>query len=75
MRGHYETRSGDRTTLMELDGQWTVAFSYAHPSKGLQLLTYGTDEREAVRVFTLARSNASDLLFDSRERWVHQESV
>lgn len=56
--GHFDTPEGDRTSLLELNGQWAVLFSYAPPfSGGVQLLAY-PGEGSARRTFRDARSNA-----------------
>ncbi|MEU1366616.1 hypothetical protein ABZ454_10825 [Streptomyces sp. NPDC005803] len=67
-KGHYETESGDRVTVLELGGSWKLAWSYGWPHCGLQLIDFGTDGGRAVTTFTSSREGKA-LTFDSREAW------
>ncbi|WP_405459779.1 hypothetical protein OG786_21110 [Streptomyces sp. NBC_00101] len=67
-KGHYETEGGDRVSLLELNGVWSLAWSYGWPHCGLQVIDFGGDGGRAAATFTASREGKA-LTFDSREAW------
>lgn len=66
----YETTSGDRVAIFQLDGEWFINWSYATPFTSTpQLVGYGNAEPKAVDVFVQSRERES-IAFDSRTDWV-----
>jgi hypothetical protein len=67
-KAHYETASGDRVTLLRLDSEWAISWSYGYPNEGLQLIHFGGAGPEAIDTFVQSRENKK-LMYDSREAW------
>lgn len=72
-QAHYETADGDRVSLLRMDDEWAVCWSYAFPHNGTQLVHFGSAGPEAIDTFVqsrLSRSQDKPLAFDSRTDWV-----
>lgn len=72
-QGHFETAEGDRVSLLRMDDEWAVSWSYAFPHNGTQLICFGSAGPEAIDTFVQSRHSRQQhrpLAFDSRTDWV-----
>ncbi|MET9222222.1 hypothetical protein ABZX65_26125 [Streptomyces sp. NPDC003300] len=47
-QAHYEITDGDRVSLLRLDDEWMVLWSYANPHHNTQLIHFGSAGPEAM---------------------------
>lgn len=71
-QAHFETAEGDRVSLLRMDDEWAVCWSYAFPHNGTQLVHFGSAGPAAIDTFVQSRHSRSQdkpLAFDSRTDW------